>query len=346
MVNVIKEESITVDDKTPKLFGALIVNVNTTLSWGSQGASTQFTLVEDPNNKDEDGKPAPITINIPPMGTPILFPNYLTELVPNPEYDEDENSNVPIVIEQFKLDENDKKIEQTFGPFTPDKPLASGFLQRANYSESLSGRTYDIVIQSPATVLDGVQVVLNEFNGTGLGATLTNEVVNLMNVFGHYENLLVGGHYPFTENWYNGVDRGGFGKSEVDDSGFPLLFTRPNGHTVNLFDTIVAMTHDPYYSAFGNPIRHGNYAYELDLTELKDAIDLKKLWYYRISGDVRDLGSLISELCEILQADWMVELRLPNANSITGNLRLYLRLIDRTFPATPGVNVLVPSKVL
>ena len=24
------------------------------------------------------------------------------------------------------------------------------------------------------------------------------------------------------------------------------------------------MTYDPYYSVFGNPIRHGNYAYELD----------------------------------------------------------------------------------
>ena len=361
-------------DRTPTLFGGYIVNVNTNLSWGSQGASSQFTIVEDPKvtvidlppkyyengstactdedcekefgygyTCNEDGKcqRAAGIINIPPMGSPVVFPYYETQLIENPLYDEVDNPNAPAFIEQFVLDENDEKIPQTFGDFSPDRPLVSGFLQRANYSESLSGRTYDIVIQSPATVLDGVQVILNKFNGSGLGGTLTNEVFNLMNVFGHYENLAVGGNYPFTEPWYNGFSRGGFGKSHVDNLGFPIQSTQPNADgsitTVNLFDTIVDMTRNPYYSAFGNPIRHGNYAYELDLTELYFAIDSRNLWYYRISGDVRDLGSLISEVCELLQFDWMAELRGPKQDTLTGNDRIYIRLMDRSFPPTAGV---------
>ena len=40
----------TVLGETPKLFGAYVTSVSTTLSWGSQGASSQFKLVEDPDN--------------------------------------------------------------------------------------------------------------------------------------------------------------------------------------------------------------------------------------------------------------------------------------------------------
>jgi len=323
----------TVLDKTPTLLGGYIVNVSTNLSWGSQGASSQFTIVEDIENG--------AIVKIPPMGSPVLFPYYETELIENPLYDEVDNPNASPFIERFILDENGEKIPQTFGDFSPDRPLASGFLQRSSYSESLAGRTWDIVIQSPATLLDGVQVVLNNFNGSALGGTLTNEVFNLMNVFGHYENIAVGGNNPFTLPWYNGVDRGGFGKSHVDNLGFPIQSIQKNADGsvtyVNLFQTLVNMTYDPYYSAFGNPIRHGNYAYELDLSELYLAIDSRNLWYYRISGDVRDLSSLISEICELLQFDWMAELRGPTSTSLTGNLRIYIRLIDRSFPPTAGV---------
>ena len=116
----------TVIDKTPKLFGAYVVSVSTTLSWGSQGASSQFRLVEDPDNnvviaKTADGNYAT------DVGSPVIFPG----------------------------------VNETFGSFSYSKPLASGILQRITYSEGLSGFTYDVVIASPSTILSGVQVILN-----------------------------------------------------------------------------------------------------------------------------------------------------------------------------------------
>jgi len=39
-----------------------------------------------------------------------------------------------------------------------------GIFQRWTYNESVSGRTYDIVIESPTKLMDGVQIILEEFN--------------------------------------------------------------------------------------------------------------------------------------------------------------------------------------
>jgi hypothetical protein len=277
---------------TPKLFGAYVVSVSTSLSWGSQGATSQFQLVEDPDNN--------VNINIPPMGSPVIFP-------------------------PKEYDDNGDLIK--FGSFTYEEPLSSGLLQRWTYSESFSGRTYDAVITSPATILSGVQIVLNKFNGNGHGGLLTNEVANIFNVYAHYENILVGGNYG-TQG------QGGFGDSAVEKSGFALGAYNEDNEIVNLLDTIVQMTFDPNYSYFGNPIRHGNYQYELDFSELGTAIASRDLWYYRISGDSRDLASIIDEVCEILQADWMIQLE-----ERVGRPRptLMVKLVDRSQPFLPGV---------
>ena len=40
-----------------------------------------------------------------------------------------------------------------------------GILQRWVYNESLSGRIYDIVIESPSKLMDGVQLIIENFNG-------------------------------------------------------------------------------------------------------------------------------------------------------------------------------------
>ena len=196
-------EKTPVINKTPKLFGAYVTSVNLSLSWGSQGSSVQFTLVEDPDNKDENGQPDPVIADIPAPGTPVIFP----------EKEYDQNGNLV-----------------SFGTFTYNNPLASGFLQRWSYDESLSGRTFNVVLQSPATVLDGVQVILNNFAGHASGGLLTNEVDNLLNVYGHYENFLVGGNY-------GQMGQGGFGDSAVDELGFPIFALNEDNEQVNLFDT-------------------------------------------------------------------------------------------------------------
>ena len=271
----------TVLDTAPTLFGAYIISVSTTLSWGSQGASTQFKVVEDPENG--------VIINVPPIGSPVIFPG----------------------------------TNQTLGSFSYENPLASGILQRATYSESLSGRTYDIVIQSPATILSGVQVILNKFNGDGSGGRLSDNigVNNILNVYGHFENYFAGGYGA------------GFGDSAVDDLGFALKTTNTDGEIVDLIQTIGDMTGDVGFSQFGNPIRHGTFAYALDLSALYNAIGVRNLWYYRISGDVIDLGTLISQICDLMQFDWMIQLEDRNGPFPVLNIKL----MDRSQTPVPGV---------
>ena len=269
----------------PKLFGAYITNLSLSLSWGSQGASAQVTIVEDPDNG--------VIADIPAPGTPVIFPGE----------------------------------EETFGPFNYNKPLVSGFLQRWSYDESLSGRTFNVVIASPAIIFDGIQVILGEFDGHASGGLLTNEVSNLLNVYAHYENFLVGGNY-------GQLGQGGFGDSAVDDLGFPIFGINEDGEQVDLFGTLVNMTYDPTYSNFGDPIRNGDWEYQLDFTELYNVIVAKNIGYYRIGGNVRDLSGMISEICDLVQYDWIVEL-LPDPEEIRPILKL--RLIDRSITPTAGV---------
>ena len=275
----------------PKLFGAYVVSVSTSLSWGSQGATSQFKLVEDPDND--------VIFTKPTVGTPVIFPG----------------------------------TGQTFGTFTPQNPLASGILQRWTYSESLSGRTYDVVIQSPATILPGVQVILNVFNGTGSGGTLVDGIAgmsNILNVFAHFENLSLGG--PLSTG-------GGFGDSAVNDLGFALVTYNTDGRKVDLLQTIVDMTAANGFSSFGNPIENAGYKYELDLQELYQGLKNRGLLYYRVSGDVIDLSSLINELSELLQYDWMIQLE-DRGKDKDGNDTLPLlkyKKIDRSAPPKMGV---------
>ena len=272
--------------ESPKLFGAYVVSISTSLSWGSQGASTQFKLVEDLcPEKDEDKA----IINIPPLGSPVIFPGF------HMVKEEDANGNIIDVLKEATVGAN----------FTPNKPLASGFLQRWTYKESQSGGFYDVVISSPAIMLDGVQVILNKFDGHGSGGLLSNEVLNVLNVYAHYENYLVGGH-----NWTIGA--GGFGDSGVNDLGFPLGALNEDGEIVNLLGTLGSMTLTPdpstAFSNFGGPLRYAENKYKLDLSALYAVVVQKGLLYYRISGDVRDLAGIITEVCDIIQHDWMIEL--------------------------------------
>ena len=41
-----------------------------------------------------------------------------------------------------------------------------GIFQRWSYKEGSSGKLYDVVLESPSKLLDGIQVVLDEFQGT------------------------------------------------------------------------------------------------------------------------------------------------------------------------------------
>ena len=79
-----------------------------------------------------------------------------------------------------------------------------GVFTRWSYSDSTSGRYYDIVLESPAKLLDGIQVIMDSFEGTeynydaggvynrfrpsSVNPNVTTEVNNVYNALGHFEN--------------------------------------------------------------------------------------------------------------------------------------------------------------
>jgi len=129
-----------------------------------------------------------------------------------------------------------------------------GIFQRWSYKESVSGRTYDIVLESPGSkILDGVNVILSSFQGTGFNEgpgfdkfnpssnpSFTNQLNNIYNPFAMKEN------YNFGGRW---------GKSDVNSAGFPAL------ELLNLIEQI-----SKGQSPFGGRVIFGESEYEIDLS--------------------------------------------------------------------------------
>ena len=334
-------------DNTPKLFGAYVVDVNTTLSWGSQGTASSITIVEDPHPDDPDKH---VVADIPDMGSPVMFPD--KQFIPNPDFDD----TIPA-----DPDTNPEEILFSFGPFDFNKPLVSGLLQRVSYNESLSGRTYTVTVASAASIFDGIQIILSKFNGYGLGGLITNEIPNLYNVYGYYENYIWG--MP-SNPVFNGSKGAGFGNSAADELGFPIRAINEIGGEVKLLPTIEYLVNkhegtDPQdpdrkppvhgdaliTTQFDQRIKSAFSEFKIDLSELQVALDSRNLGYYRVSGTVRDLSGILSELCDLIQHDWLVDLvqeenqrgeEDADGNLILDNI-LKLRLMDRSSQPVPGV---------
>lgn len=72
-----------------------------------------------------------------------------------------------------------------------------GIIQNWKYAQSLSGKLYTVTMQDPRALLEGVTLILSNYN-LGVGA-----VKNLINVYGQVENA------------------GGFGAAQVNENGIP-----------------------------------------------------------------------------------------------------------------------------
>lgn len=205
-----------------------------------------------------------------------------------------------------------------------------GIFQRWSYEESISGRTYDIIIESPSKYLEGIQVILSDFMGTqfmesnrynpSAGPYFTNDIVNIWNVFGHRENYAQGGSY---------------GESYVNSAGFPLD---------DALDLIELLSRGDGASPFGGRAVFGGYQYTVNLRELKNAVRGRG---FRLQGPIQSLASIVQECCENAGLDYMVELRngtqgatgsttVIREGSIT-NPEIYIRTISRGYVPNIGV---------
>ena len=272
------------------MFGAYVSNLSVSLGWGGQGGSMQLTLVEDPDNG----------VTIPRRNGQV-----------------------------FNGGERDGVVAPPTGTacyFKYGSFYFGGIFQRWTYKvDAVGGATYDVILESPSKLMDGVQLIIENFNGTtdiyannfndfefstNVGASNIAygenglQLHNVYNIFGYYENpFFGGGDEPIAEALEN------FGLSRFNSSGTPIreIWTALD---------FCAKKNSP--SIWGGPIRFGDPSggeygvteFDLDVTEALKVYnrigidffeDLKDI---RVSGPVKSVNGFISEAAEFHQWDY------------------------------------------
>lgn len=184
-----------------------------------------------------------------------------------------------------------------------------GILQRSTYKESLgSGYTYDLTIESVSKLLDGVQVILSDFNSYSFSQAdpynpsaapqFTTQIPNILNIYAHQESF-------------------GFGASNTNYNGFPSSLA------VSLIMKLANNESD-----YGGYINFGGYQYNLDLSELVPHIAPE----YRLSGQTQSLASIIQDLCDAAGLDYFITLY----NTQDAISTISIRVIDKKSPPDPN----------
>ena len=220
-----------------------------------------------------------------------------------------------------------------------------GIYQRFSEEESSGGKTYSVVVESPSKLMDGVPLILEEFNGatdqylstgvfgnthsTNLGGAHTayqgtgtaRGIGNYYNIFGQWENPALIGYF----NYYGG-------------SGFNSAGLRVD----TILNTLQYLGNTG--SAFGGKLRFGqdgNYTeYSLDVTEVIDYVGGGV--GFRIKGPVKSLNGLMSELADAFQFNYFYDIidgGIPSGNTggiITGNPTIKVRVASKAAPPNTG----------
>lgn len=188
----------------------------------------------------------------------------------------------------------------------------AGIFQKWSESKSLDGYRYEIVLESPSKVLDGVQVILDSFQGSAYPriGVFENQIHNVWNVFAYMENYAYGGI---------------FGGSNVNSAGMPGLGTLELMESASRNEI-----------SFGGKITYGASEYTLDLSELKQVLYTLPNWgVYRIKGPVQSVSSILEEACNLIMYDYIVEVE-PASGSITNGIIvdpvIKIRMVDKSRP--------------
>jgi hypothetical protein len=256
------------------MFGVYISNLSVSIGLGGQGGSMQLTLVEDEKNN-------------------IVLPK-----------DED---GYPFFGGGVNSPTTGSACYFKYGGF-----YFGGIFQRWTYKEDATGgRTYDIVLVSPAKLMDGVQVIIENYNGT------TDRFANQYNNFDHSTNI-EGFHciygniknvfnvYAAYENPFYGANGQyvNFGASKFNTSGVPL-------DTILTGMEVLMKKDSP--NIFGGPICFGvtengdaGTEYSFDLLDLADFFVNENIDFseYRLKGPVKNVNGIISEMGELFQFDY------------------------------------------
>ncbi|MAR68284.1 MAG: hypothetical protein CL833_13630 [Crocinitomicaceae bacterium] len=223
-----------------------------------------------------------------------------------------------------------------------------GIYQRFSEQESSSGKTYDIVVESPSKLMDGVPLILEEFTGatdiylstgafgntfsTNLGGQHTGYqgaggsargIGNYYNIFGQWENPALIGYF----NYYGG-------------SGFNSAGLRVD----TILNTLQFLAGPSNTSPFGGRLRfgqHNNFTqYYLDVSEVIGYVGHGA--GYRVKGPVKSVNALLSELGDAFQFNYFYDIQygtIPSGNTggiLNGTPTIKVRVANKNAPPNTG----------
>ena len=326
-----------------KMFGVYVESFSVSVGYGAESSTMQMVLVEDPNNTTQklnaNGTPLYKGTN-PITGREIETTEQFSCDINGENCVENEKIMIedPIVLQHEvqvldddglpeKNADGSEKFETVAG-FPPVGTVCQfalqgmefvGVFQRYNYTQGLDGRRYDITFESPAKILDGVQVILKGFEGTAFqllpqtyfypseGINFTSQINNVYNPFGIKENFAWGGLFGYSD-----VNEQGFpvadavaDPTELRDKGLLTLieeisrsvytYDNPNGAGTD------TTTNQDDEELIGGPINFGLNKLTIDFGKLKELIPDG----YRMSGEVVSINAMMQDLTEICLHDYV-----------------------------------------
>lgn len=141
-----------------------------------------------------------------------------------------------------------------------------GIVQKWEQVGSSAGNPlYEVILEDARNVLDGTQLILNNY------ASTTFNIPNLLNVYGYLEDV------------------NGFGGANVTDAGMPWQ---------NVRDALIALSAGANLT-YGSAITQSGFEYELDLSELPVLPS-----YYRVSAQNKSVMEFIKEVCDAANHDF------------------------------------------
>lgn len=162
--------------------------------------------------------------------------------------------------------------------FTFSEFSFNGILQSWNRDNSAGGNpVYEIILNDPRDILDGVQIILDSYTGSTYG------VNNLINVYGYISNVV------------------GLASIFINESGLPWR---------EVAEAIVELINGPD-SIYGERISFGNSTYLINLNALPNVGVA-----YRVSGNISLLG-FIDDICSTASYDYFFDMYLDeNGNNV------------------------------
>jgi len=206
-----------------------------------------------------------------------------------------------------------------------------GILKKWEYKESTSdGRRYQVTLESAASILTGVYVILSEFQGVIYtdDTSLEDPTKKSTMIYGKSYPTNIINIYAAKENFAYG---GMFGKADLNQLGYPVQ----NSVTgTNIFDDITLTMSN---GIFGGKIKYADSEYTLDLSELKTEI-LPKIPGYRISGNWVTIIDLINKVTELAVYDYTIFVTgTPDKYGVIKNPTIKIKLLNRIQPPSPNV---------